>query len=272
MRPVAVWLFPVASLACAPAPATPAQPPEPAATSAASAPSPALMASASAAVPPAAAPEPPAAPLPPAVKPLTEAEQKEAERLCRPLMAAIQQRKKAGAGGNPAEVLEQVLGKPPAMGKVELARCAELLRRGIGSYLQAAIETEARVTVRQIGRSMAAAYEREDLAGSAAGHQLCPSAPPVPADLEAVRGKPHAAAASEWEAPGWKCLQFQLTGGQRFQYEVRTAGKRFVIFARAPSLDGTRIIEFRQPGGVTAKDEVGLEDVERAELARGAGR
>jgi hypothetical protein len=184
-------------------------------------------------------------------------------------MIALQKRKKAGAGGNPAEVLEQVLGKPPAMGKVELARCAELLRRGIGSYLQAAIETEARVTVRQIGRSMVASYEREDLSG---GHQLCPSAPPVPADLDAVRGKPYASSANEWEAPGWACLKFQLTGSQRFQYEVKTAGKRFVIFARAPSADGTRIVEFRQPGGVTAKDEVGLEEVERAELARAPAR
>jgi hypothetical protein len=259
--------LPFALLACAPAPVAPPAPP-PAQEA------PALVAPAApseAAPPPPSPSAQPSPPLPPAVAPLTAAEQKETERLCKPLLNALAQRKKPGSGVTPLDLLEQILVKPPAaMSKPDVARCAELMRRGIATYLQAAIEMEARVTTRQIAMSMAAAYEREQGAlGGPVVHALCPSAQPVPPDLAAVRGKPHVAAESDWSGPGWACLHFQLGGNQRFQYEVKTdaAARSFVVIGRQPSADGTRVIEITQPGRVDDKGAVELGPPARAERA-----
>jgi hypothetical protein len=259
-------ILPLVLLACAPAPVSPPAPPPPEAPARA-----ASAAPSEAPPPPLAAPAAPSPPLPPAVAPLTQAEQKETERTCKPLLNALAQRKKPGSGVTPLDLLEQVLVKPPpAMSKPDVARCAELMRRGIATYLQAAIEMEARVTTRQIAMSMAAAYEREQGGdGGPVVHALCPSAQPVPADLAAVRGKAHVAAESDWSGPGWACLHFQLGGNQRFQYEVKTdpAARTFLVIGRQPSADGTRVVEISQPGRVTDAGAVELGPPARVERA-----
>lgn len=256
-----VSILTAAACAAAPAPEAKQASPEPQATASVTA-APATPPEAPPAPSATAAPEAP--PLPPAVKPLSVEEQKESQQKCKAVSAALDKRKKAGEKGTPLDLLEQVLAKPPAMGKDELDRCAGLMRRGIMSYMQAALETEAQMMVRRIAHNMATSYK------GSSPQALCASAPPVPADLGAVRGKPYTSSAKDWSAPGWACLHFQLNGDQRFQYEVKTEGdgKRFAVLARAPSPDGGRVIEYRLRGTVDeGKGAVKLDEPERIERA-----
>jgi hypothetical protein len=194
--------------------------------------------------------EEPPAEASPAPAPLTEEEQKETSTRCKPLMNAVQGAK--GTGKSPLEALNDALKKPPAsMKPADVARCSDLLDRGIRSYLIAAKQVEAKVMMKQISIRMAAAY--------ADTGTLCPSSAPVPADRALVVRGPYTSTAADWASPGWKCLGFDVTGQpQRFQYEVRTddAKKTFVIVARGTPGDDGRWVELRMNGKVNDRNEV----------------
>lgn len=226
-------------VAPSPTNATPAAPVEPTASAAA----PAAPAAASGT----AAAEEPVGPANPA--PLTDEEQKEAEKKCRPLTQAMQ--KARGSGKSPLEALDDAVKKPQGQLKAgDLARCTELLTRGIQTYLIAAKEVEAKVVMTQIGRAMAQSY-------GANGGKLCPSSErPVPADKAQVATEPYVSTAADWETPAWKCLGFSFAGQpQRFQYETRVdpATKTFEVIARGLPVVKGRWVELRQKGTVTSK-------------------
>ncbi len=93
---------------------------------------------------------------------------------------------------------------------------------GVRSYLGSAKASEAKNTVGAIARAMTMSYEREAEDGS---HKLCPSAPPVPAIIP--RGMKVLASSDDgvdYGHPSWKCLRFEMTMPQYYQYEVRVGG------------------------------------------------
>lgn len=191
----------------------------------------------------AAAPAPAAAAPPDASPPLTPEEQKKLEKTCKPLVSAMQRAaQKAGPGTNPLDVFAALVKSPPKMPAADLTTCSALLERSIRDYLGAAIETEARVTLKRISLEMAAAFEAE--------HAFCPATTtPVPASAAGLDKTPYVSTSTDWAAPTWRCLHFDMTGQrQRFQYEVRAdpGGAWVEAIARgAPRGDG-RIIEIVQ--------------------------
>jgi hypothetical protein len=189
----------------------------------------------------------PAAELPRAEPPapLSDAEQKEAQSKCKPLLSAVQAAGKDD-GKSPPERLREVLEKPPKMPPADLERCADLLGRGFRGYLFAAFEVEAKAILGRLARGMVSAYKE--------GGALCPGTDrPVPADAAKVVRAPYEPTAAEWDTPAWKCLQFSMEGQPlRFQYEVRTDPKAltFELIARgSPERDG-KFIELVQRGSV----------------------
>jgi hypothetical protein len=207
-------------------------------------------------VPPAAeaapAPASSAVAAPAAPPPLSKEEQEVLAKRCKPLTQAMQRaaQKKSARGASPLDLLEALRKDPPKMPPEDLATCAGLMERSIRDYLAAAIQTEATVMLKMLSSSMIAHYEDTK--------QLCPpSASPVPkGDPAGLAEHPFVSAASDWAAPTWTCLHFELTGqSQRFQYEVRTDpnGKWFEIVARgAPRRDG-HIVEIVQRGDINEK-------------------
>lgn len=87
----------------------------------------------------------------------------------------------------------------------------------------------------ELGRSAAAAYERDGT--------LCPSAThPVPQDLRAVRGTKYPSTPADWSADGRKagfaCLRFSMPSPQYFQYSYASvSGSSFTVQAHG-DLDG----------------------------------
>jgi hypothetical protein len=69
---------------------------------------------------------------------------------------------------------------------------------------------------------------------------MCPSAPPVPASLGALRDGTYASKPEDWAAPGWSCLRFEQPMPQHYQYEVRSDPKAgtYEAIARRPSAEG----------------------------------
>ncbi len=197
-------------------------------------------------------------PGPPDPAPLNEEEQKEVERRCKPLTAQIQKAK--GTGKTPLEALTEALKKPSAqLKKDDLARCSELLDRGIRTYLIAAREVEATVMMKQIGRAIVASFDATD-------GKLCPSSEhPVPRDKAALEKAPYVSTDADWDTPSWKCLGLQLTGlAQRFQYEVSVdpTAKTFTIIARGLPGDNGRWVTLRQRGRVGPK-QIEIDPIER---------
>lgn len=200
-------------------PASAAPSAEPAPVTTADVPSPAPTASAVAEAPP--KPGVPADSVPvPGTDPLSEAEAKELSTKCKKLSDAIvAAAKKGGAKKRPIDHVEEVLANPPKLAGVDVPRCSELLRRETVTYLARSREAEAKLSLKRIVVGLVTALEREPPV-------LCPSAPPVPASLDAVKERPYASTADDWNTEGWKCVRFELVGGpQVFQYELRTDAK-----------------------------------------------
>lgn len=86
---------------------------------------------------------------------------------------------------------------------------------GTRRYLSNAKSAEGRANVTAIARGAVLFSEGETASG---GGALPASAPAVPSSLSMVSGKKYASAASDWEAPGWKELHFQVSVPQYFQY------------------------------------------------------
>lgn len=206
----------------------------------------------SAAVAAVAAPaEPPAAAEP---LPLTAAEQKDTQRLCKPLMAAMAKAKAKAPDQSPASALQAALARPPpSMKPADVERCRDLLGRGIQSYVAAAREVEARVIMAQIALRAVGAYRDTG--------KLCPDASPVPANRDLVAKVPYESTAADWTSPGWACLHFSFEGQpQRFQYEVRAdaGGKGFTLFAHGVPGENGRFVTLAQHARIGEKGiEVG---------------
>ena len=168
--------------------------------------------------------------------------------------------KAKGTGKSPLEALAEALKKPSAqLTKDDLARCGELLDRGIRTYLIAAREVEATVMMTRIARAIASSYE-------ASHGKLCPSSDhPVPRDKAALVKGPYTSTTADWDSPSWTCLGLDLTGlDQRFQYEVQVdeASKSFVIIARGMPGENGRWVELRQKGRVGPK-QIDMDPIER---------
>lgn len=203
-------------------------------------------ASAPAAVAAEAPAEPPAAPEP---LPLTAAEQKDTQRLCKPLMSAMARSKAKAGDQSPLEALQAALAKPPpSMKPADVERCRDLLGRGIHGYVAAAREVEARVILGQIALRAVGAYRETG--------KLCPDAAKVPADRALVARGPYESTAADWTSPGWTCLHFSFEGQpQRFQYEMRTDadGKGFELLAHGVPGENGRFVTIAQRGKVGEK-------------------
>ena len=190
--------------------------------------------------------EPPAAPQP---QPLTAAEQKDTQRLCKPLMNAMAKAKAKAPDQSPVEALQAALAKPPSsMKPADVERCRDLLGRGIQGYVTAAREVEARVILAQIALRAVGAYRDTG--------KLCPDAAPVPANRDLVAKGPYESTAADWTSPGWTCLHFSFEGQpQRFQYEVRADadGKGFQVLAHGvPGANG-QFVTIAQHGKIGDK-------------------
>ena len=188
--------------------------------------------------------EPPVAPEPP---PLTAAEQKDTQRLCKPLMSAMAKAK--APDQSPADALRAALAKPPpSMKPADVERCRDLLGRGIHGYITAAREVEATVILGQIALRAVGAYRETG--------KLCPDAAPVPANRDLVAKGPYESTAADWTSPGWTCLHFSFEGQpQRFQYEVRADadGKGFQLLAHGNPGGTGRFVTIAQHGKIGDK-------------------
>ena len=203
---------------------------------------------------PAASVAPVEAPAAPDPLPLTEAEQKDTQRLCKPLMNAMAKAKAKAKDQSPLEALQAALAKPPSsMKPADVERCRDLLGRGIRGYVAAAREVEAKVVLGQIALRAVGAYRETG--------KLCPDAARVPADRALVARGPYESTAADWSSPGWACLHFNFEGQpQRFQYEMRADadGKGFELLAHGVPGDNGRFVTLVQRGKVSDKGiEVG---------------
>lgn len=100
---------------------------------------------------------------------------------------------------------------------------------GVRRYLQSAKSSEAKNAVGAIARGAVGAFEREHIVGSTAGHALCKTAQPVPADVP--KGVKHATSTSPGkdfdtgdDTTGWKCLKFTMSTPIYYKYEYRVGG------------------------------------------------
>jgi hypothetical protein len=250
--------------ACSGAPPPIATEPAPAAPASAAASTGAATATHDSAAPPASAqravvagPAPTATvatPAEPEPLPLTAAEQKETQRLCKPLTNAMAKAKAKAGDQSPLEALQTALAKPPpSMKPADVERCRELLGRGIRGYVAAAREVEARMILGQLALRAVGAYRETG--------KLCPDAAGVPADRALIARGPYESTDADWTSPGWTCLHFSFQGQpQRFQYEVRADadGKGFEVLAHGVPGENGRFVTLAQHAKIGDKGiEVG---------------
>lgn len=123
---------------------------------------------------------------------------------------------------------------------------------GVRKYIANAKTAEARVTLGQLAKDAATAYERD--------HALCPSASaPVPARMELLRGSKYQSVPADWDADrarhaGFACLGFSLELPQYYQYVYTSQPGQFEITAHG-DLNGdgrtsTFVVRGEVSGGV----------------------
>lgn len=173
--------------------------------------------------------------LPAGLETLSDDERATLEKACKPLMDAIvkvanrdKERK------DRTEAAMHALQSPPTVAGVDVTRCTSFVRDQLAAYRAKSIESEAIINLKRIVFGLADATQADP-------PRLCPSAPPVPSNLDAVRNGPHQEPPSGWGAEGWSCVRFQLGGApQRFQYELVTDAKAgtYRIIARGFPVEG----------------------------------
>lgn len=133
---------------------------------------------------------------------------------------------------------------------------------GMRKYLAAAKTAEAKNNINAIARNAVAAYERDTMEGSSAGHRLCGSATPVPAAVPAgIKYSPSAAPGADFHSgtavAGWTCLKFSIDQPMYYQYTYEKgagSGKSgatasgFEVRARG-DLDGNGVSSLFARGG-----------------------
>jgi hypothetical protein len=209
-------------------------------------------------------PAPPRAPrsaaesLPEGLSPLGDAEKKELKDSCAPFTRALE--KLANALIDERPLVERVLGAleaPPAVAKVDTARCTELTRRDLLVYRARTLESEALMGLKRIAVGLVSAATREP-------PSRCGSAPPVPSAVAVLRKGPYTSTPAEWAAPGWRCTAFDMPTPQRFQYELRVhADGTFEAIARGFPVDGSGPEELVLSGRSDAGMEALSSDVMR---------
>lgn len=113
---------------------------------------------------------------------------------------------------------------------------AALAIYGVKKYVTNSKTAEARQMLGRITKDAAAAYAKENLAGTvlAAGtataisQRLCDAASnTVPATAATIGGKKYQSASSEWaigdSTTGWRCLKFGVDGAQYYMYQYSAA-------------------------------------------------
>jgi type IV pilus assembly protein PilA len=112
---------------------------------------------------------------------------------------------------------------------------AALAIYGVRRYLASAKTSEAKNSIGAIARGAVGAFERETTAqevvamggsGAEFSHDVCDDAPPVPATMTEVQGKKYQADqtnGADYEtgsaSSGWKCLKFNMSSPQYYQYQ-----------------------------------------------------
>lgn len=101
-----------------------------------------------------------------------------------------------------------------------------------------ATTAEAKNSLGQLAMDAVTSYESEHMINVGPGDQvqrrLCPSATaPIPANVEAIRGKSYQAAPDEWAVDqkidaGFACLRFEVPHPQRYQYSYEATETSFV--------------------------------------------
>lgn len=156
---------------------------------------------------------------PPGLNPVPKEELDAAQKTCKPLAEAIaaaaRKKKLAGAAERDA-FLSEFLANPPKLPNVDVAKCSDLLLRDLKAYRATMIESEAKMNIGRVLVGLSVALESEP-------PELCASAGPVPADLNALASGPWVSKPEDWSAPGFRCARFALGGEpQRFQYQIVT--------------------------------------------------
>jgi hypothetical protein len=168
------------------------------------------------------------------LEPLGDSERAELASGCKPLADAIVAAAKRDGRKKPAaQYVDQVLASPPKLKGVDLRRCAGLMRRDLAVYLARTMEAEAIMNLKRLVVGLSTAAEEQK-------GRLCPSASPVPQDLDVLRRGPYRSTAAQWRAEGWACARFDLSAEpQRFQYALETdpQSQSFVLRARGFVVD-----------------------------------
>lgn len=120
---------------------------------------------------------------------------------------------------------------------------------GTRRYIANAKQAEVKNTLGQIGKDATTAYEMEraddDLlqgASAGTGRRLCPSAQnPVPRNEGDVSGRKYQSSSAEWTSDtGWKCLRFEMSSPQYYQYNYTSEASSFKAIGRG-DLNGDRV-------------------------------
>ncbi len=221
-------------------PATPSPP--------AAAPPVVASASASPAEPPRAVAEPEPPRLDP-IPPLTASEQTEFKSKCAAFGKAVE-KAAASASGPPVfravDVFQEVASKPiPGLKDDARARCAELFERDLKGYV---VDTLRVGAIGNLG-VLAHLYEQ----ALARGGKPCPSAPPVPRSFAALAKGVYTPTASDYEGPGWTCLEnISIVDHLLAQIRVTTdpSANTVTLSARTMPLRDGKMIEYVRVGHV----------------------
>lgn len=145
---------------------------------------------------------------------------------------------------------------------------AALAIYGVKKYVTNSKTAEARQMLGRISKDAAAAYHKENLAGTvlAAGtataisQRLCGSATNmVPAAKTSIAGMKYQSQSSDWATgsatEGWRCLKFGIDGAQYFMYQYTAANETtatgtFSAFAYGDLNGDTNLSTFEMQGAL----------------------
>ncbi len=124
------------------------------------------------------------------------------------------------------------------MPEADLQRCKAVLTKNYRAYVFSMMQGEAQMILKKLGEKMVFAFE--------SNKTLCPSADPIPANIQDVAKGPYTTTEADWNSAGWKCVGFELPGQAiRFQYSIKSDPKTssFEIIARGcPELNDEWLI------------------------------
>jgi type IV pilus assembly protein PilA len=122
---------------------------------------------------------------------------------------------------------------------------------GTRKYVSNAKQAEVKNSLGQISKDAVSAYEMERSSDDVLSQgstttgitrKLCPSAQnPVPKNDSDVSGRKYMSSSSEWTSDtGWKCLRFEMSAPQYYQYNYTSDSTSFKAIGRG-DLNGDRV-------------------------------